>query len=91
MGPYAISAKISSHAYRLCLSQFMQCHNVFHIANLKLCHSPNYPPYNVPGRIDAPQDEFITDAILDFRIAHSPDHCQRGPRLEFFTHWDGNL
>jgi hypothetical protein len=68
----------------------MQYHNsVFHISNLKPCHSPHCPPGTVPARIDAPPYEFIVDAILDFRIAHSPDRSQRGPRLEFLTHWDG--
>jgi hypothetical protein len=87
--PYAISANISSHAYRLRLLQSMQCHNIFHISNLRTCHSPNCPLDIFPGRIDAPHDEFITDANLDFRIAHWPDPSQRGPRLEILTHWDG--
>jgi hypothetical protein len=39
IGPYAISARISSHAYRLRLPPSMQCYNVFYISKLKQCDS----------------------------------------------------
>jgi hypothetical protein len=87
--PYAISLKISSHAYRLRLPESMHCHCFFHIFKLKQYHSPHCMPHNVPGRIDVPHDEFIMDAILEFSIAYSPDRSHRGPRLELLTHWVG--
>jgi hypothetical protein len=68
----------------------MQCYSVlFRIYNFKPRHSPHCPPYNIPGRIDAPHYEFIVNVFMDVRIAYSPDCSQRGPRLEFLTHWDG--
>jgi hypothetical protein len=84
IGPYAISAKNASHAYRPRLPKSTQCHNVFHISNLKPCHSPQ-----CSLDIDAPHNELIVDAMSDFRITHSPDRSQRDPRLEFLVRKGG--
>jgi hypothetical protein len=67
----------------------MQCHNVSHVSKLKICHSPDYRPYTIPGRIAPPHNEFIVDSILDFRISHSASAGCHRLTLAFLTHFDG--
>jgi hypothetical protein len=89
IGPFEISPKISSQAYRLRFPFSMQRHVVFHISRLKKCHSRDSPPDIAPRRIAPPHDGFIVDSILDFRISHIAGHGRRGPTLAFLTHLDG--
>jgi hypothetical protein len=79
IGPYAISAKIFSQAYRLRLSLSMQCHKIFHSLTLKPCHSPDcLREFIVPSRIDAPHDEFICGRY--FGLPHRSTAGPRTPR-----------
>jgi len=72
LGPYTISKKISSHAFRLDLPRNLSAiHNVFHIDLLEPYH-----PNSIPGRSEPPpppveiagNEEFEVDVILDSRI-----------------------
>ena len=71
LGPFKISEKISSHAYRLALPPSMKIHNVFHVQllepfvdnNIDNRVQPPPPPIEVEG-----QEEYEVEAILDSRI-----------------------
>ena len=71
LGPFKISEKISSHAYRLTLPPTMKIHNVFHVQLLEPFVDntinnriqPPPPPIEVEG-----QEEYEVEAILDSKI-----------------------
>ena len=85
IGPYPISAVISSTAYRLTLPHTLKIHPVFHISLLKR-HNPNSFPNRQqdpppPVVIDSPEVEFEVEAILDKRILYG--------KTQYLVLWKG--
>ena len=67
----------------------MDCHPVFHVSRLRICHQPETTPDDIPGRVEPPADEFIVEDILNFKISDKPPGYQRGPALIFKVRWFG--
>lgn len=71
LGPYTVTEKISSHAYRLDLPSDVRIHNVFHVQLLEpyventIPHrtQPPPPPLEVEG-----EEEYEIEAILDTKV-----------------------
>eukprot|EP00873_Tetraselmis_striata_P033207 jgi/Tetstr1/453471/TSEL_040452.t1 len=85
IGPYPVTAKISSQAYRLRLPPTFDCHNVFHISRLRQCVNPDAQPDTIPSSVEPPVDEFVVERVLDFSIEHREDLFKRGLCLVFLT------
>ena len=88
-GPYAITAKISSQAYRIRLPPSWNCHNVFHVSKLLPCSTPDAPPDDAPTAIEPPAGEYIVNRISAFKIGRNPSRHASGPALLFKVHWEG--
>ena len=85
LGPYKISEKISSHAFRLALPKDLSgIHNVFHIDLLEPFYANTFP-----GRTEPPppavkiadEEEFEVESILDSRIFRR--------QLQYCVEWKG--
>ncbi|QRW22884.1 Retrotransposable element Tf2 protein [Rhizoctonia solani] len=67
LGPFKVTEKISSHAYRLKLPETLKIHNVFYVGLLSKAHEsasqpfPNQPP---PETIEG-EEEYKVEQILD--------------------------
>eukprot|EP00873_Tetraselmis_striata_P022364 jgi/Tetstr1/442628/TSEL_030724.t1 len=83
IGPYPVTAKISSQAYRLRLPPTFDCHNVFHISRLRQCVNPAAQPDTIPSSVEPPVDEFVVERVLDFSIERREDLYKRGLCLVF--------
>eukprot|EP00873_Tetraselmis_striata_P044636 jgi/Tetstr1/464900/TSEL_000843.t1 len=87
IGPYPVTAKISSQAYRLRLPPTFDCHNVFHISRLRQCVNPDAQPDTIPSSVEPPVDEFVVERVLDFSIERREDLYKRGLCLVFLVRW----
>eukprot|EP00873_Tetraselmis_striata_P008132 jgi/Tetstr1/428396/TSEL_001834.t1 len=87
IGPYPVTAKISSHAYRLRLPPTFDCHNVFHISPLRRCVNPGAWPDASPSSAEPPVDEFVVERVLDFSIERPEGLFKGGLRLVFLVRW----
>eukprot|EP00873_Tetraselmis_striata_P040654 jgi/Tetstr1/460918/TSEL_006071.t1 len=87
IGPYPVTAKISSQAYRLRLPSTFDCHNVFHISRLRHCVIPYAQPDTIPSSVEPPVDEFIVERVLGFSIERREDLFKRGLCLVFLVRW----
>eukprot|EP00873_Tetraselmis_striata_P039474 jgi/Tetstr1/459738/TSEL_005091.t1 len=87
IGPYPVTAKISSQAYRLRLPPTFGCHNVFHISRLRQCVNPDTQPDTIPSSVGPPVDEFVVERVLDFSIERREDMFKRGLWLVFLVRW----
>eukprot|EP00873_Tetraselmis_striata_P041524 jgi/Tetstr1/461788/TSEL_006875.t1 len=85
IGPYPVTAKISSQAYRLRLPPTFDCHNVFHISRLRQCVNPDAQPDTIPSSVEPPVDEFVVERVLDFSIERREDLYKRGLCLVFLV------
>ncbi|KAF8747906.1 hypothetical protein RHS01_11205 [Rhizoctonia solani] len=67
LGPFKISEKISSHAYRLELPETMKIHNVFYVGLLSKVHeSPSQPlPERPPPETIEGEEEYEVEQIID--------------------------
>eukprot|EP00873_Tetraselmis_striata_P013896 jgi/Tetstr1/434160/TSEL_002484.t1 len=83
IGPYPVTAKISSQAYRMRLPPTFDCHNVFHISRLRQCVNPDAQPDTIPSSVEPPVDEFVVERVLDFSIERREDLYKRGLCLVF--------
>ena len=63
LGPFKISEKISSHAYRLALPNDMKIHNVFHVKLLE-----PYKPNTIPGRYQPPPPPVDVDGEEEWEV-----------------------
>eukprot|EP00873_Tetraselmis_striata_P045757 jgi/Tetstr1/466021/TSEL_010612.t1 len=87
IGPYPVTAKISSQAYRLRLPPTFDCHNVFHISRLRQCVNPDAQPDTIPSSVEPPVDELVVERVLDFSIERREDLYKRGRCLVFLVRW----
>eukprot|EP00873_Tetraselmis_striata_P034198 jgi/Tetstr1/454462/TSEL_041362.t1 len=87
IGPYPVTAKISSHAYRLRLPPTFDSHNVVHISRLRQCVNPYAQPDTIPSCVEPRVDEFIVERVLDFSIERREDLFKRGLCLVFLVRW----
>ena len=85
LGPYTISEKISSHAFRLALPKDLSAiHDVFHISLLEPFHANTFPGRSEPTPPSvkiAGEEEFEVETILDSRI-----FCRQ---LQYLVKWKG--
>jgi len=83
VGPFAISAKIGSVAYRLELPAHYRIHPVFHVSLLE--------PYRSDGRYQPPPPPLEIDGALEYEVDRILAHrtIKRGKRrlLEFLVAW----
>eukprot|EP00873_Tetraselmis_striata_P019903 jgi/Tetstr1/440167/TSEL_003052.t1 len=87
IGPYPVTAKISSQAYRLRLPPTFDCHNVLHISRLRQCANPDAQPDTIPSSVEPLVDEFVVECVLDFSIERREDLFKRGLNLVFLVRW----
>eukprot|EP00873_Tetraselmis_striata_P038091 jgi/Tetstr1/458355/TSEL_044794.t1 len=87
IGPYPVTAKISSQAYRLRLPPTFDCHNVFHISRLRQCVNPDAQPDTIPSSVEPYVDEFVVERVLDFSIERCEDMFKRGLCLVYLVRW----
>eukprot|EP00873_Tetraselmis_striata_P005477 jgi/Tetstr1/425741/TSEL_016161.t1 len=85
IGPYPVTAKISSHAYRLRLPPTLDCHNVFHISRLRQYVNPDAQPDTIPSSVEPHVEEFVVERVLDFSIERRENLFKRGLCLVFLV------
>eukprot|EP00873_Tetraselmis_striata_P001168 jgi/Tetstr1/421432/TSEL_012381.t1 len=85
IGPYPVTAKISSQAYRMRMPPTFDCHNVFHISRLRQCVNPDAQPDTTPSSVEPHVDEFVVERVLDFSIERRKDLFKRGLCLVFLV------
>ncbi|QRW27779.1 Retrotransposable element Tf2 protein [Rhizoctonia solani] len=67
LGPFEVTEKISSHAYRLKLPETLKIHDVFYVGLLTKAHeSPNQPfPERPPPETIEGEEEYEVEQIID--------------------------
>ncbi|KAF8753823.1 hypothetical protein RHS01_06832 [Rhizoctonia solani] len=67
LGPFKVTEKISSHAYRLELPETLKIHNVFYVGLLSKAHeSPSQPfPSRPPPETIEGEEEYKVEQIID--------------------------
>jgi len=86
IGPFVVTARIGSVAYRLDLPQSMTCHNVFHASLLR--------SYRESGRVQPPPIPEFLDGHLEFEVERILDHrvvkrTGRVTLIEYLVRWLG--
>lgn len=88
LGPFDITEKISSHAYRLALPETMPIHDVFHVQLLEP-HIEN----TIPNRTQSPPPVVIVDGEEEYEVGsildHKFDRRRRDPVL-YYIQWKGH-
>ncbi|KAF8748753.1 hypothetical protein RHS01_10607 [Rhizoctonia solani] len=67
LGPFKVTEKVSSHAYRLELPETLKIHDVFYVGLLSKAHkSPNQPfPSRPPPETIEGEEEYEVEQIID--------------------------
>src|SRR6202000_1401986 len=85
LGPFRISKKISSHAFRLELPHGMRfLHPVFHISLLEPYHTNT-----IPNRVQPPPLPVEIDGHTKYEVAAILNSRRRRQRLEYLVQWKG--
>src|ERR1700753_576965 len=85
LGPFQVSKKISSHAFRLELPHGMRfLHPVFHISLLEPYHTNT-----IPNRVQPPPLPVEIDGHTEYEVAAILDSRLRRRRLEYLVQWKG--
>jgi len=87
-GPYTVTDRVGSHAYRLRLPETMRIHNVFHVSLLRPYHAPTYPGQAtaVPGPVEIDSEGEEQFAVAN--IINSRNNARTG-RLQYLVEWLG--
>lgn len=85
LGPFPVTHKVSSHAFRLGLPEGMRfLHPVFHISLLEPHHTNT-----IPNRIQPPPLPVEVDDHTEYEVANILDSRRRRRRLEYLVQWRG--
>jgi hypothetical protein len=85
LGPFAITKKISAHAYRLQLPSMMRgIHDVFHVNLLSKVHANEYLDRHQP-----PPEPVIIDNENEYEVEEILDSRRLGKGIEFLVRWKG--
>ena len=83
LGPYLITAKISSHAFQLGLPlDLCQIHPIFHVSLLKPATTSK-----IPGCHIDPPPPIEIDSELEFEVSEVFDSCIKQKHLEYPIVW----
>ena len=87
-GPYAVVAKVGSHAYRLRLPETVRIHDVFHVSLLRPYRAPTYPGQasQAPGPVEIDSDGHAQYEVAN--ILNSRNEPRSG-RLQYLIEWLG--
>jgi len=87
-GPYRITERIGTHAYRLQLPITMRIHSVFHVSSLQGFIRPAFPgqTYNPPGPIEV---DDVGGASYEVANVINSRQNKRTGRLEYLVEWLG--
>ena len=90
LGPFRVSAVVSSHAYRLELPASMRIHPVFYVDRLR--PADNVP---LPGQRPGPPPHIEVDGVEEYEVEEIVDsYWERrgrgGPRLKYIVKWVGD-
>jgi hypothetical protein len=85
LGPFPITKKISTHAYRLKLPSTMRgIHDVFHVNLLSKVYPEEYPNRHQP-----PPDPILVDDNLEYEVEEILDSRRVGKGIQFLVRWKG--
>ena len=83
IGPFDVSERIGSVAYRLMLPENMRIHNVFHVSLLE--------QYRTDGRCQPPPATLFLDGDVQYEVDEILDHRLQGrsKKRQFLVKWLG--
>ena len=84
LGPYLVSERIGTQAYRLQLPPSLKVHPVFHVSLLD-----RYAESDIPSRIQPPAPLVIVDSQLEFEVEEILDSRLMRNRLFYLVKWKG--
>ena len=85
LGPFKITKKISSHAYRIELPTALKLlHNVFHVNLLE----PTVPN-TIPNRRQPPPPPVEIDETLEYEVSAILDSRKHRNQLQYLVEWAG--
>ena len=84
LGPFTITTRIGTQAYRLELPSSMRIHPVFHVSLLE-----PYKPSTIPGRSPLPPPPVVIDAEEEFEVEEVLDSKFIRKRLFYLVKWKG--
>jgi chemotaxis protein CheY-P-specific phosphatase CheC len=84
LGPFPITKRIGTQAYRLELPSSMRIHPVFHVSLLE-----PHKPSTIPGRSLPPPPPVVTDAEEEFEVEEILDSKFMRKRLFYLVKWKG--
>ena len=84
LGPYSITERIGTQAYRLQLPESMKIHPVFHVSLLE-----PYKPSTIPNRIRPPPPPIVIESEPEYEVEDILDSKYIRKRLFYFVKWKG--
>uniref|UniRef100_A0A9Q8LHQ9 Transposon Tf2-9 polyprotein n=1 Tax=Passalora fulva TaxID=5499 RepID=A0A9Q8LHQ9_PASFU len=98
LGPFEITERISSHAYRLALPANIKIHDVFHPVRLRPSAEDPFPNQNqdMPGPpdevevdepVNLPSDDYAVRKIRGIRV--EPNDVEGLPPIKYEVEWQG--
>src|SRR5262245_1789076 len=84
LGPYPITERIDTQAYRLELPASMKIHPVFHVSLLE-----RYSESNIPGRVQPLPPAVVIDNEVEYEVEEVLDSKVMRSRLFYLVSWKG--